>query len=85
LRRTIVRPGLHVDVSATVQASALAEVAAVPELAAPAGEAKAAEAVRMAARTRRFLRCIKTPGGGGLGGARLAGYEDVFDPPACRL
>jgi hypothetical protein len=52
-----------------VQASAVAEVAAVPEVAAPTGEANAAEAVRMNARTRRFLKGIeRLLREGGLGG-----------------
>jgi hypothetical protein len=81
LRRTIVRPGTHVDVSATVQASAVAEAAAVPELAAPAGEANAAVAVRMATRTRNDLRRIdieRLLREGGWSGARLAADDDVF-------
>jgi hypothetical protein len=54
-----------------VQASAVAEVAAVPEVAAPTGEANAAKAVRMNARTRRFLKGIeRLSAGRGLGRAR---------------
>jgi hypothetical protein len=40
----------------------------------------------MAARTRRFLRRMRdSRGEGGESGARLAGYEDVFDLPAHEL